>query len=223
MIHEVVFHGAKFKYDDGKVDPLSHNNTMVDEAVIREQYWNVKEGDVVVDVGAAWGSYTLTALALGANVIAIEPIDAIREELMRDVLMNGWENRCQFYSCAISNEPWPNPIQFTGSLAVPNLSPAYNTTQVRTLDDICLATIVDWIKIDVEANELNVLLGGVRTLRRFRPRLVIELHIGVDNLNQYMINNKIPERIRELLLDCRYRDVDIKVVPYLSRAFYIVG
>jgi hypothetical protein len=35
---------------------------------------------------------------------------------------------------------------------------------------------VDWIKIDVEGAELGVLRGGERTLKRYKPNLLVELH-----------------------------------------------
>ncbi len=34
---------------------------------------------------------------------------------------------------------------------------------------------VDWIKLDVDGNELTVLRGALGTLDRYRPRLLVEL------------------------------------------------
>jgi hypothetical protein len=48
----------------------------------------------------------------------------------------------------------------------------------QTLDDYLAARNVervDFIKLDVDGNELRVLQGGRETLRRFRPVLVTEL------------------------------------------------
>jgi len=39
---------------------------------------------------------------------------------------------------------------------------------------------VDGVKIDVQGMEIETLKGMVGVLRDFRPRLVVELHAGVD-------------------------------------------
>src|SRR5271157_2433933 len=47
--------------------------TFEDEKEVRERHWHFSPGDVVLDVGPAFGSYTLTAAIQGASVIAFEP------------------------------------------------------------------------------------------------------------------------------------------------------
>jgi FkbM family methyltransferase len=53
------------------------------------------------------------------------------------------------------------------------------TVDVRRLDDVIPAdTAVRFIKIDVEGAELQVLRGGVNTIRRCRPHIVFEFGEG---------------------------------------------
>src|SRR5271157_1076755 len=44
-----------------------------DEEEIRSLYWNIKENDIVIDVGCFMGSYTIPALEAGATVYAVDP------------------------------------------------------------------------------------------------------------------------------------------------------
>jgi hypothetical protein len=54
----------------------------------------------------------------------------------------------------------------------------------------------DFVKIDVDLAEMDVLLGAERTLRETRPHLVVETH-----------TKELEERCGALLLDCGYRPI----------------
>lgn len=58
------------------------------------------------------------------------------------------------------------------------------------------------IKIDVQGMELEVLAGMQEAVRRWRPRLVVELHHGVDRA-----------RLLSLLRDLGYSDAAVAVEP----------
>src|ERR1700688_2032260 len=64
-----------------------------DEASIREKYWNnISPGQVVIDIGACFGLYTMSALAQGAKVIAFEPNKEFLDILGESVAMNSYFN-----------------------------------------------------------------------------------------------------------------------------------
>ena len=76
------------------------------------------------------------------------------------------------------------------------------------MDKIADGASVDWIKIDVEGVELQVLKGGIETLKRYRPKLLIEDHTRVY---PWCEANQIRERVRDLLYGLNYTVVS---VPY---------
>ena len=155
-----------------------------DEAEIRDAHWLIRPGDVVVDVGSHFGSYTIPALALGATVYAADPdaeVSAVlkwiwernpdlpgRLVMLREALADH-EGLTPFFRHALGQVPHP-------SMATP-LDCAY--TSLDKLAGDHHLTRLDWVKIDVEGLELAVLRGGEKTFREFGPTVLMEDHTGI--------------------------------------------
>ena len=156
-----------------------------DEHAVREQIWSrIEPGEVVLDIGAAYGSYILPALARGAaHVYAWCPETDQAEMLLRSLDANGWRGRCTIIQAGCwSADGWLEA--FSGPKR-----PCFHQDRrdgafpVTTLDRIvALLKIerVDWIKVDVEGAEVQVLHGAFATIHRFRPRILVENHIFKD-------------------------------------------
>jgi hypothetical protein len=73
----------------------------------------------------------------------------------------------------------PNGKRLTGLATLKCRRVAGFSQQVRLcrLDDLCrdMRGRISFVKIDVEGHELEVLRGGIETLRRHRPNLLIEI------------------------------------------------
>jgi hypothetical protein len=115
MISKIFsFRGTTFKiscFENYDLHPSWYS--FVDEEDVRENFWNIKSGDYVLDVGAAFGSYALTALAAGASFVwSWSPQHLPGEEpekttLERSVRLNKWQERSEVYDTAIySREGW---------------------------------------------------------------------------------------------------------------------
>lgn len=177
-------------------------DSMWDEMDLRERWWRPAAGDVVVDVGAQYGSYTLTALALGAKVVAVEPFPDLVDVIDFEVHLNHFEQRCVLYAKALY-DGGPYPSELVAEIVAKTEEGALETdpqgrgayailadpARYMTLDDLvehdCLMVgervfrRLDWLKIDVEGGELGVLRGALRTLERFRPKVIVEDHTGI--------------------------------------------
>jgi len=81
-------------------------------------------------------------------------------------------DRCQLYECALGN--YNGQVQHSGALTNVQV-PGVNITEspIRTLDSFGF-TDIDFLKIDVEGDEVAVLEGAVQTLADQRPLIVIE-------------------------------------------------
>jgi len=153
----------------------------------------VKPGDTIFDIGANIGAHTLTlAQSAGPSgkVFAFEPADFAFEKLCRNLALNPGLQACTFpqqilFAAKPSQQPeqeiyasWP--LESDGSVHPKHRGRLVSAARaaVDTLDAFVEQRALprlDLIKIDVDGNELPVLQGGIDTLRRFRPILVMEM------------------------------------------------
>lgn len=169
--------GSKMFLDPGDSLDLSINGVYgeLDTKIVREQ---IKEGDIVVDVGANIGYYTLIFAQLvgkSGKVIAFEPEPKNFEILKKNIAINNYDNviveqkivseKCGSMKLYVSDSDIVgHRIQQMGNLE--------NFVEVEsvTLDDymkkLNLDEKVNFIKIDVEGAEPNVLEGSKKILEK---------------------------------------------------------
>ncbi len=183
-----------------------------DEQIVRDRHWHPSPGDVVLDVGAAFGSYALPALAMGARVMAFSPADFDTRLLRRNLELNPeLSRRCLVLRDGLHQaNGWFDPDHNVYSQMPARDACDHDSAQwlrVRALDSVLAerpgVDRVDLVKLDVEGAELGVLRGAEKVLRRHRPRLLIELHEFHKN------NADVAARVDEYLrgLDVGYRSV----------------
>ncbi len=143
-------------------------------------------GACMIDVGANIGYFTLAAarrVGPSGRVVAFEPQESVRRELVENVRLNGLTNvsiREEALSASSgSAEFYPGRRDNTG---LASLRPLEGVTPTRVVqarfDDLWDDRAITLVKIDVEGAELQVLEGMSRCLERHRPSLVIEVTDG---------------------------------------------
>lgn len=161
--------------------PDRYRGDFADEAPVREQVWGaVKQGQVVLDIGASLGTYTLPALAAGATVIAVDVLGEVGLiEMARD---NGLSARLTVLEGVVvaDNHGYPewliDAIQLHGE-SYPEILDEDKTWV--TIDQLAIQQAlptVDWIKVDTEGGELPIMRGALGVLQKYKPNLVIEEH-----------------------------------------------
>ena len=148
---------------------------MVQEALRR----HVAPGALVYDVGANLGFFTLVAGALGARVVAFEPLPANAAWLRETVALNridaevreaaAAERTGRAELLAVDEASWSH---LADRGRHPRTTAALEVETVA-LDDLPPAGVY---KLDVEGSEVAVLDGMARTLREHAPVLIIETH-----------------------------------------------
>lgn len=178
--HIKTFRGHPFKVVEGTTHPAYSLNCFDadgEEGAFRLAFWDPQPGQVVVDVGASYGAYALTAAACGAEVIAFEPEPTVLGDLRRNVELNPGFN-VKAYGVGLWDEP---------SLGVDMYSyaphwPAGTVTApfpMAMLDSFGLPK-VDWFKLDIEGAEERALRGALETLKRCQPVVIVECHTFLD-------------------------------------------
>jgi FkbM family methyltransferase len=145
----------------------------------------IKSGDIVFDIGANVGFYTLLASVLvgpTGKVFSFEPVRRNIVYLRKHLQLNSIRN-VSVVECAISDRSGTalfdeGPSSSMGCLsAMGSLSVA-----TATLDELFSSAEIsapNYIKIDVEGAEAQVLAGAKRLLEDFHPTLFLSTH-GIE-------------------------------------------
>lgn len=152
------------------------------------------KGQTVYDVGAFIGLFTMFfACAVGENgkVIAFEPNPGLCIKIKENLLLNNFHN-VKVMQLALGREKkreilaFPSTIPGVGSIEehekIRILNQRGATTvevEVNTVDNLIATKKIpkpNFIKIDVQGAELDVLIGARSTIKTCKPKLLIEVH-----------------------------------------------
>jgi FkbM family methyltransferase len=112
-----------------------------------------------LDVGAGVGSYSIPAAKRGLRVIAVEPDPISFRLLLNNAKLNGVKleafNVAAYYrKCKLTIQPYVSSGKETSKIVVEAMPIDY------------LEITADVVKIDVDGAEIEVLRGGLNTIRR---------------------------------------------------------
>ena len=152
----------------------------------------VKPAMTCLDVGANIGCVTTHLSKLvgpSGRVFAFEPVPHLFERLRENIALNDFGQTASLHQLALSREPGRATIKMAhqdcdnqGMASLrntdhPQLSTALQI-QTTTLDDFVRDNSldrIDLIKMDVQGAEAWVIEGGIKTLRRLQPALLLEV------------------------------------------------
>jgi FkbM family methyltransferase len=167
----------------------------------------VKKSNVIFDIGANTGVYSLIAKSLNpqSQVYAFEPVKRVYEKLEYNNRLNDYNIVCFEYAVSDTDGTatiYDTPTEHVYSVTVNKNLSELNTEvipteiKVRRLDSLIEETNVekiDLIKIDVETHEPEVLEGLGKYLDEFKPTMLIEV-----------LNDEVGEKIEALVKGSDY-------------------
>ena len=175
----------------------------------------ITSGMMAIDIGADIGYYTLLfakrVRKLG-RVIAFEPIPSAIKMLERNIRLNNYGNVtvCDFALFSTNGSVILEAPRELSRINPGKISHETNGIEIQTrVFDECVPELdiqkIDLVKIDVEGAELDVLRGMRRSLEKYHPALLVEVHP-----NGLVHFNYRPEDLLEFLKDMKYypRPVD---------------
>lgn len=177
------------------LEVISPRRNRIGEALYRSGVWEqavtdtiretAKPGMTVLDIGADIGYYTilLARLASPGAVFAFEPIPQARDTLERNVERNALKN-IAVSPFALGNaaaSAWIEQPFEKSRLNLSGVKPATGdvAVEIRRFDELAGALgiqHVDFLKLDVEGAEHEVLMGMAHTIDRDHPICIIEVH-----------------------------------------------
>lgn len=194
--------------------------TFDDEAAVRDRDWTVKPGDVVLDVGAEFGSYTMTALSQGASFVwAWSPQDfrgrPTKEYMEETLRLNGWADKCEIFTSGVYGKTgWLNAAHQVFTSEDPGEGP--DIIRVEPLDawfERVRPPKVDWLKVDVEGAEVQVLKGATNLISSTKPVVLVENHL--------FMRGSIRDEVEAVLSGIGYRHVHTFPHHGVSHSMYV--
>ena len=163
----------------------------------------IEKGQTAMDIGAHKAGYTywmVKKLGAGGKVYAIEPQSNLYEYIKKTKTIFNWKN-VKVDRLALSDSQGMVKLFIPDNKVRKNSSPGATIVEnkfdqhtgltedveAETLDAYCEKYNIrpDFIKIDVEGNELRVFQGGINTLNKYTPKILVEIearHVGQEKV-----------------------------------------
>jgi len=170
----------------------------------------VKRDDIVFDIGTHFGFFSYYAITKNAReVYAFEPNPYVFEILKKHAEM--WSDKIKPFEIALYSSNGfqelliPNPLAGWSTLAPKEREGEKVKVKTMTLDSFCKeynVERVDFIKIDAEGSEREIIKGAKETIKKFKPRMAITAYHLPDN------KKVIPELVLSIRDDYKFKLVN---------------
>lgn len=163
------------------IPPRFENLDWDGDSDIIAKHWTPTHGDTCIDVGCGPGVWALVAAKCGAKVVAYDPRGVAHDILLAVASANGLTDKITHRHFGV----WAHrgELNFSESSFIWNTNGTSSLVPVVPLDyerDEAIFRDADFINIDAEGAELQVLDGAQELLKRNRPKLCIDIHNNVS-------------------------------------------
>jgi FkbM family methyltransferase len=179
---------------------------------------HVRPGMVAIDIGANFGYFTILLAALvgsGGQVHAVEPAPNAAAMLRRSLELNGFQFRTSVIEAAAGADEGATSLLYVPDREPKNAqivaSPGAVDVAGGRLHQVAQRRIdalaqqlgrVDFVKIDAEGAEEQIIDGMIAILRRDKPHLVLEFNAARARAPDALLST-----LGEIYGDLRYLDL----------------
>lgn len=188
-MHHVLIHCVRLAEEHDMV--VRHMKTLGEFEPQSMAVWleSIIPGQIMLDVGAYTGIYSIAAALSGASVIAVEPNPTAAERLKENAVKNGV--KITLVESAAGGRQETKTLYIKSDLSSANSFCKNHKKSIQVpvfpLDNIVdRESKVSAIKIDVEGYEPDALLGASRILRDSKPVIITEANTEEARQKQEM-------------------------------------
>ena len=180
-----------------------HNHDIIDKYVTKDS--------ICVEVGSHIGTISVKLSKKCKHLYCFEPLKDSFVLLNKNLAINRCSN-VNSYEIALSNEHKKTTIDFISKNNPGGSGLLYNYQKINsdiielkneypieliTLDSFNIEKL-DYLKIDVEGYEKNVIEGGYETIKRCKPFIVMEIYENMNTFNKLSIS-QIKQRYQNII------------------------
>jgi|TARA_B110000908_G_C10264925_1_gene462823 FkbM family methyltransferase len=165
------------------------------ELLLKNCHTLIKKDDIVLDVGANQGIFTVAFSKLtGPNgkVLSIEPFDKMVKLIKSNILINSLAN-IKILTTVVSDKEGYESLDFGGGIVSASIVRNFSKNSKIAIKATTIDTItkdfnkINFIKLDIEGAELKALNGAKQTLHNDKPILSIEVDSNsFDEINEFL-------------------------------------
>lgn len=205
---------------------------------IERLFLRLGKEDIFYDVGANLGYYTVIVAKRVNKVVSFEPFSKSFELLKKNVELNNLHN-VKLFKFGLG-ERTEDKILYVP--AKKNWASFYNDLWPKSVKDKELARLFSldnfvesfkevppptWIKMDIEGYEYFLIKGAIKTIKRYRPRFLMEVYpkiLGRDRLKELIkILLDLGYNIDDYVLDTQkapiFKTLDKKIEKLWERVY----
>lgn len=184
-----------------ELDFLNHICTIKNGIVSKA----IQDG-LVLDIGANIGNHTIFFLTKKAKkVISFEPVKDTFDILKKNIEINNFQNKVNLFNIGVGQTKGKAILKYYNSknIGMSQLSSDKNgDIPILSLDELNIEEHINFIKIDVEGFEADVIKGMTETIKRNKPLIMIE------------IRDYLFAEIEDILLSIGYNRITIDIDIY---------
>ncbi len=177
--------------------------------ILRELQPYIKNDAVILDIGANIGNHSIywAMMNNARKIYSFEPIKDTFKILKKNIEINELSDKIKIFNLGLSNQKINGSISFFDYTNIGGTHVKQDPNGNLLLDKLDNIKIeedaVDFVKIDVEGHELEVLQGARETLLKYKPMIFIEIFPeNKTKVHEYLIN--LGYRLEKSFRDCNY-------------------
>lgn len=153
---------------------------------------SIEDNFNILDIGANTGSFALAAKYHPKTQWHLFEPDTLMFSILKENLEINEVNNVILYNQALSDTVKDTTLKICphhrglNTLGTPKrfseIDSISHPLKTSTIDELFLNTKIDLIKIDTEGSEYDIIKGGIETIKKYKPKILLEYNEG--NLNQ---------------------------------------